>query len=148
MFMTFEGLEGRVPSLALEGGVQYWDAAVLPRPVPWYLMSIQRKGGCERQETVFVASESMLVELLDDVDVSSVTSLMRFDVRVGVPGAWQVVHVDEVRCDWLLPEGCRLFFRLQGEHGLRDASLQRIESLDMGMLLAKVPPLTSAALML
>ncbi|WP_156392280.1 MULTISPECIES: hypothetical protein [unclassified Roseateles] len=145
MFLTFDGLEGRVPPVMLEAGFQYWSAAVLPRQVPWYLLSIQREGSARRQETVFIASESMLVELLGDVDVSSVTGLMRFDARLDVLGAWDFVQVIEVWCDWLLPEGCRLFFRLQGERGLRDASLRRTEAHDIGMLLAKMPPLVPSA---
>jgi len=138
MFLTFAGLEGHVPSRALEAGFQYWDAAVLPAPVPWYLVSVIRKGKGGRHETLFVASESMLVDLLNEVQGGSVIGLVKFDAGSGSRRPWKMTELSEVWCDARLPEGTRLFFRLPGEATLRDASLMLTKDQQRGWLLAKV----------
>jgi hypothetical protein len=121
MFLTFEGLEGRVPAQARDAGFEYWGAAVMPNAVPWYVANIRRKAGA-RPETLFIACESMLVELLSDLDGAEVLSLMRFDPSD--ESEWTVAKVREVWCDWRLPEGERLFFRLQSEVTLRNSGLK------------------------
>lgn len=138
MFVTFAGLEGHVPSQALSAGFQYWDAAVLQTPVPWYLVSIVRRGKSERHETLFVASEPMLVDVLNELGDGSVIGLVRFDATLGSPAPWQMTELAEVWCDARRPEGARLSFRLPGETLLRDASLAVTKDEQRGWLLARV----------
>lgn len=137
MFLTFDALEGRVPVQARASGFQYWGAAVLPKAVPWYLVNIRRRTSA-RQETLFIACESMLVELLSDLQGDEVVSLLRFDADDGPANDWKFARVDEVWCDWMLPEGCRLFFMVQGEDTLRDAHLQPTTAREKGWLLTRV----------
>lgn len=137
MFVTFEGLEGHVPVQARDAGFQYWSATVLPRAVPWYLVNIRRRTTA-RQETVFVACESMLVGLLGDLEGDSVMSLMRFDSDDSPTSDWKIVRVEEVWCDWMQPEGARLFFKVQGEATLRDAQLQATAASSRGWMLARI----------
>ncbi len=136
MFITFEGLEGRVPVQARDAGFQYWSAAVLLRAVPWYLVNIRRRT-TDRQETVFVACESMLVDLLNDLEGDSVIGLMRFDTD-GPTSDWKIARVEEVWWDYMLAEGERLFFKLHDEPTLRDAHLQSSAARERGWLLARV----------
>lgn len=138
MFLTFAGLEGHVPLQALEAGFQYWDAAVLPAPVPWYLLSVLRKGKGGRHETIFVASESMLVDLLNELKDGKVLGLVRFDATAESRGPWMMTELAEVWCDAKRLEGTRLFFRLPGEGNLRDASLAATNDQQRGWLLARV----------
>jgi len=138
MFLTFAGLEGHVPSQALEAGFQYWDAAVLPAPVPWYMLSVMRKGKGGRHETLFVASESMLVDLLNELKDGKVIGLVRFDATAESRSPWTMTELNEVWCDARRLEGTRLFFRLPGEAALRDASLTPTKDQQRGWLLAKV----------
>jgi hypothetical protein len=144
MFCTFEGLEGPVPQQMRETGFQFWDAAVLPSPVPWYLLSVQRGQGPGWLETVFVASESMLIELLSDLGRESLVGLLRFDAGPGETGSWRMTRVCEVWCDWRLPEGSRLFFALQGESGLRNAALELTDEVQRAWLVARIPAQAAA----
>jgi hypothetical protein len=137
MFVTFNGLEGRVPTQALNSGFQYWGATVLPKAVPWYLANIRRRTSA-RQETVFVACESMLVDLLNDLEGDAVVSLMRFDADDGTPSDWKIARVEEVWWDCMLAEGERLFFKLQGEATLRDTRLQATAVTARGWMLARI----------
>lgn len=137
MFLTFEGLEGRVPAQALNSGFQYWGATVLPKAVPWYLVNIRRRTTA-RQETVFVACESMLVDLLNDLEGDAVVSLMRFDADDGPDSDWKIARVVEVWWDSMLAEGERLSFKVQGEVTLRDAHLQPTTATSRGWMLAKI----------
>lgn len=145
MFVTFDGLEGRVPSQALQSGFQYWGATVLPTAVPWYLVNIRRHATA-RQETVFVACESMLVQLLNDLGEDAVLNLMRFDAEHGPTSDWKMSRVEEVWWDCMLVEGERLFFKLAGEPTLRDAHLQATAATSKGWMLARIgqPPLLAA----
>ena len=136
MFVTFQGLEGRVPAQALNSGFQYWGATVLPKAVPWYLANIRRRTTA-RQETVFVACESMLVDLLNDLEGDAVVSLMRFDAD-DASSDWKIARVEEVWWDCMLAEGERLFFKLYGETTLRDAHLRATAASAKGWMLAKI----------
>lgn len=137
MFVTFEGLEGRVPARALNSGFQYWGATVLPQAVPWYLVNIRRRTTA-RRETVFVACESMLVELLNDLEGDAVVSLLRFDAEDAPSSDWRIARVEEVWWDCMAAEGERLFFKLQGESTLRDAHLQATAASAQGWMLARI----------
>jgi len=137
MFLTFDGLEGRIPTQARDAGFQYWNAAVLPKAVPWYLLNIRRRTST-RQETVFVACESMLAEMLSDLEGDTVMSLMRFDSDDTPANDWKIARVEEVWCDWMLPEGERLSFKLQGEATLRDSRLQPTTATARGWMLTKI----------
>jgi hypothetical protein len=137
MFLTFEGLEGRVPSQALNSGFQYWGATVLPTAVPWYLANIRRRTTA-RQETVFIACESMLVDLLDELESDGVISLMRFDVDKDQTSEWKIARVEEVWCDCMVAEGERLFFKLHGETTLRDAHLRPTTADARGWMIARI----------
>lgn len=139
MLCTFDGLEGQVPSRVRDAGFQFWEAAVLPAPVPWYVLSVQRRGEARELETVFVASESMLVGLLNEVAPSGAVGLLRFDAEAAAVGAWRMTRIREVWCDWRLPEGARLSFLVHGEDGLRNASLQPMSKGRRGWLIARLP---------
>src|SRR4051812_25641280 len=118
MLCTYDGLEGHVPSHVRDAGFQFWDAAILPAPVPWYVLSIQRREEVRPLETALVASESMLVGMLNDLSPVGAVGLLRFDSEASAVGAWRVTRIREVWCDWRLPEGARLSFLVHGEEGL------------------------------
>lgn len=120
MFITTPDLKVNVPKELARPGSLFWSAALLSTQSPWFLVTY-----CDPAEkilqTIVVAWETTLVELVDAVGVAPIVGLCR--VATGqLRGSW---HIDDIEELWIPSEveGQNvgpLLLRVRGEAVLRD----------------------------
>ena len=120
MFITTPDLKVNVPKELARPGSLFWSAALLSTESPWFLVTY-----CDPtdqvMQTIVVAWETTLVELLDSVGVDPIVGLSRVSTSQ-LRGSWRIDDIEEL---WIPSDDeCRhvgpLLLRVRGEAVLRD----------------------------
>ena len=120
MFITTPDLKVDFPKELARPGSLFWSAALLSTEAPWFLVT-----HCDPREqilqTIAVAWETTLVELVDSVGVATIVRLSRVSTSQ-LRGSWQIDDIEEL---WIPSddEGQNvgpLLLRVRGEAVLRD----------------------------
>jgi hypothetical protein len=120
MFITTPDLQVNVPKGLARPGSLFWRAALLSTQSPWFLVTY-----CDPTEqilqTIVVAWETTLVELVDSVGAAPIVGLCRVATSQ-LRGSWQIDDIEEL---WIPSndEGQGvgpLLLRVRGEAVLRD----------------------------
>jgi len=100
MFMTTPELEHRLPEIAGVGDHRFWTAVLLSNESPWFLLtySIRDDGGRAISQSIAVAWESALLDVLNSFDATHLVSLRVLNQKNGAPGDWVADRVTEL---WL-----------------------------------------------
>lgn len=128
MFMTTPDFEQWVPSALAPDGATYWRVMSLVNRVPWYLLTYRHPEGTV--ETMAVAWETTLKELIEVLGGASVVNLHCIAPSADEAGEWKVKTVSEL---WLPTEDEArdtgpLLFAVVGEDDLYDSHQSKVTS--------------------
>ena len=124
MFVTKPELERWVPPGISEPGDKYWEAFMFVLDLPWYVLTIWHQEGTTRcGQTIAVATELTLRQLVEAAEPGCVAALSRVARSRETPGRWQMRDVAEL---WLPNEDeatdCGpLLFSLSGQGEIIDS---------------------------
>jgi hypothetical protein len=97
MFVTKPGLELWVPPGIAAPGENYWSAVLLGVDLPWFLLTVWQQDGKTRcSQTIAVAWESTLRQLIETADPGCIAAVNCVFRAPSGPARWQMHDVAEV----------------------------------------------------
>lgn len=97
MFVTTPQMEHRLPPGLTGDGGRYWQAFALGSDLPWFLLTVRRKEGrAQLVQTMAVAWESRLQELIEEAAPGEVTAVCRMSPCHDTRGRWCLEDVAEI----------------------------------------------------